>query len=174
MIRTKPISLPMRMRGAALFVGLIMLLLLTMLGITAMQVTTLQERMAGNFLVEHRAFETVEGCLAKGQASVRDVTTALDLYPTVANLTLGMPNPMTWDSWLSGTQSTARTSILRRYCGPGCSDTAGVPSSTDPERLVNFYILTNLDSDSDSSSDCKSSFNSKATSMAVAQSVYVY
>ena len=36
-------------RGAVLFISLIMLLLLTLIGITTMQVTLLQERMAGGF-----------------------------------------------------------------------------------------------------------------------------
>ena len=50
-------TLPSRQRGAVLFIALIMLLLLTLIGITTMQVTLLQERMAGGFRVQHQAFE---------------------------------------------------------------------------------------------------------------------
>jgi type IV pilus assembly protein PilX len=50
-------------RGAVLFISLIMLLLLTLIGITAMQVTLLQERMAGGFRIQHQAFEWTEGKL---------------------------------------------------------------------------------------------------------------
>ncbi len=147
-------------RGAALFVALIMLLLLTLLGITSMQTTILQERMAGNFLVEHQAFENTEGVVANDQASIRNVTTALDQYPYRSDLS--STNAQTWDPWLSGVQSTAQNSVLRRYCGPGCSDSRGVPSSTDPERLVNFYILSSLN------------FDTSNTSTALVQSIYVF
>lgn len=147
-------------RGAVLFVGLMMLLLMTLLGITAMQITILQERMSGNFRVEHQAFEVTEGKLATGQADIRNVTTALDKYSTRADLTAA--NTTVWDSWLSGVQSTAQDSIQRRYCGPGCSDSRGVPTSTDPERLVNFYILSSIN------------FDSSKTSTAIVQSVYVF
>ncbi|MDP5240137.1 PilX N-terminal domain-containing pilus assembly protein [Uliginosibacterium sp. 31-16] len=50
-------------RGAALLVGLIVLLLLTMLGITAMRTSTLEERMAGNMRDSNIAFQSAEGAL---------------------------------------------------------------------------------------------------------------
>ena len=57
-------SAPRRQRGVVLFVGLVLLLLLTLIGLTAMQVTVLQERMAGNFYVQHQGFESGETALA--------------------------------------------------------------------------------------------------------------
>jgi hypothetical protein len=151
---------PRGARGAVLFVGLIFLLLLTLLGVTAMQVTVLQERMAGNFRIAHQAFESAEGAIAKGQADVRDVLVALDNYATVASMNTSGAAP--WDTWLTNTTTTPQLLILRRYCGPGCSDTRGVPTTSDPERLVNFYVLSGQD------------FDPSATSTAIVQSVYVY
>ena len=155
------------------------LLLLTLLGVTAMQVTVLQERMAGNFRVQHAAFERTEGCVIRGQNDVRNVLVALDRYATVASMT-GSSTP--WDSWLTdhsddpqkclsddgssvldGADGTSRL-ILRKYCGPGCSDTRGVPPSSDPERLVNFYIISGQDYD----------LGDQPTSTSIVQSIYVY
>ena len=53
-------SMPNQQRGMALYVALIMLLLLTLLGLAAMQVSTMQERMAGNFNTLNMAFQNGE------------------------------------------------------------------------------------------------------------------
>ncbi len=53
--------------GAALAISLIMLLLLTILGITAMQTTTTQERMAGNARERNNAFQVGEAGLSAGE-----------------------------------------------------------------------------------------------------------
>lgn len=54
-------------RGAVLAISLIMLLLLTLIGVTAMQVTTMEERMAGNMLDVNRAFQASEAALRDGE-----------------------------------------------------------------------------------------------------------
>ncbi|KRB02374.1 PilX N-terminal domain-containing pilus assembly protein [Lysobacter sp. Root690] len=51
---------PRRQRGAVLYVSLIMLILLALLGITAMQVTGMQERMTANYRASNRAFQNAE------------------------------------------------------------------------------------------------------------------
>ena len=43
-----------------LFISLILLVVLALIGIAGMQVTTLQERMAGNYYTIGRAFENTE------------------------------------------------------------------------------------------------------------------
>lgn len=90
-------------RGVVLFVGLIMLLLLSLIGITAMQVTLLQERMAGNFFVQHVGFEAGEKALSDGRNATRT------LANSGAGLTLdyfSMVGPSTqfqfpWTTWLT-------------------------------------------------------------------------
>lgn len=49
-----------KQNGAALFVGLIFLLVLTILGLTAARVSTLDERMAGNFMRQRTAAGIVD------------------------------------------------------------------------------------------------------------------
>jgi type IV pilus assembly protein PilX len=56
-----------RERGAALIVALILLLLMTVLGVTAMRTTTLQERMAGNARDSNLAFQSAEAALRGGE-----------------------------------------------------------------------------------------------------------
>ncbi len=52
-----------RQRGTALIIALIFLVILTLLGITAMQTTVLQERMAGGYGDRQLAFEAAEAAL---------------------------------------------------------------------------------------------------------------
>lgn len=61
-----------REAGSALIIGLIFLLILTIIGVTAMRSTTLQERMAGNTRDINLAFQAAEAALRAGEAVVRN------------------------------------------------------------------------------------------------------
>lgn len=61
-----------RQAGAALIVALIMLLVMTLLGVTIARTTTMQERMAGNLRNKSIAFETAETALREGEDWVED------------------------------------------------------------------------------------------------------
>lgn len=61
-------------RGMALFVSLIFLLLLTIVGVAAMQNATLQEKMAGNTKLKNESFQYAEAGLRAGEAVVRGNT----------------------------------------------------------------------------------------------------
>lgn len=65
---------PGRQRGAVLLFSLIMLLLLTIIGVTAMQMTTLQERMAGGYRDRHAAFQGAEAALREGERLLNQAT----------------------------------------------------------------------------------------------------
>ncbi|MHB8474481.1 MAG: pilus assembly PilX family protein [Sulfuricaulis sp.] len=54
-------------RGVALIMALVFLVLLTILGITAMNTTNLQERMAGNSKDQNLAFQAAESALLDGE-----------------------------------------------------------------------------------------------------------
>lgn len=56
--------------GAVLAISLIILLLLTLIGITATQVTGLEEKMAGNFRDRNLAFQAAETALRAGEAEI--------------------------------------------------------------------------------------------------------
>lgn len=68
-----PITLPNRQRGAILIVSLLLLLVMTVLALTASQTTRLQERMAGNARDMDLAFQAGEAGLRAAEKSFEDV-----------------------------------------------------------------------------------------------------
>jgi Tfp pilus assembly protein PilX len=58
-------TLRQRQEGIALVVGLIFLLVMTMIGISSLSTTALEERMAGNLQHKTLAFQTSEAALAR-------------------------------------------------------------------------------------------------------------
>ncbi len=64
--------------GAALIVALIMLLLITIVGVSAMQTTTMEEKMAGNLRDRHVAFQAAEAALREGEAYAEDNFPSVD------------------------------------------------------------------------------------------------
>ena len=63
-------SSPKYQRGAVLAISLIMLLVLTLLGVTAMRTTVLEEKMAGNMNDRNVAFQAAETALRDGEALI--------------------------------------------------------------------------------------------------------
>ena len=66
--------------GAVLFVGLIMLLIMSLIAITSMQSTNLEERMAGNTRDSMVAFQASEAALKAGEDLVDSGTVTLDMF----------------------------------------------------------------------------------------------
>ena len=66
-----------KLNGAVLFTGLIVLLVLSLLAVTSMQGSTLEERMAANTKDEIIAFEAAEAALAAGEALLDSGTLTL-------------------------------------------------------------------------------------------------
>ena len=60
--------------GSALFVGLIFLVILSLLGVTALQVGILEERMAGNSRDRNLAFQAAESALRDAELDIKDET----------------------------------------------------------------------------------------------------
>lgn len=56
-----------RQQGSVLLVSLIFLLLLTIVGVSAMNITSLEERMAGNYRDQDLAFQAAEAALLEGE-----------------------------------------------------------------------------------------------------------
>lgn len=125
-------------RGAALFVALIMLLLLTLLGVTAAQVTTLQERMSGSFRVQQLAFERAESAMTAGRDKAND---PLQAYDTISDTPLGLAalNAHPWGSWLSSFSEKSQLNV--RACGGACPQRMGSAVGEDPNRKPRFYVI---------------------------------
>lgn len=97
-----------RQGGAALVVGLVLLVVMTLLGISAMRDTTLEEKMAGNLRDSNLAFQAAETALRYCENIVeQDYALQVSLFsglganPPVVN---NPPRPILLDQvwWLSG------------------------------------------------------------------------
>jgi type IV pilus assembly protein PilX len=94
-------------RGTALVMTLIFLVLLTILGITAINISALEEKMAGNSKDQNLAFQAAETALRAGESWVGSTTSATALDPDPANgihapadpsLTPTVTTPEIWES----------------------------------------------------------------------------
>ena len=77
--------------GAVLIISLIMLLLLTIIGVTAIQTTLLEEKMAGNMREQNIAFQAAESALRSGETDTATIAPS-DFYT-------GSTKPMTGINW---------------------------------------------------------------------------
>jgi type IV pilus assembly protein PilX len=64
------ISYNKQQSGIVLVIGLIMLLLLTLIGLTAMKVTSTEEKITGNFRNHNIAFQAAESALREAEALI--------------------------------------------------------------------------------------------------------
>src|SRR5690606_23521558 len=78
-----------RQAGSALLICLIFMLLLTIIGVGAMQSATLQERMAGNSRDQNLAFQAAEAALRAGEQRLQG-----SLVPVFNNSTPGLRQPV--------------------------------------------------------------------------------
>lgn len=82
-------------RGSALAIALIFLLLMTLLGVSAMRGSNMQERMAGNQRDRNMAFQSSEAALRAGETWLLNLANqqAADLNAPITNAV----NPANWD-----------------------------------------------------------------------------
>lgn len=99
MIRTKQ-SGRVNQRGSALIIALVILLIMTIIGVQAMRTTTLEEKMAGNYLDNQIAFEAAEYALKEADRWLRVKTAPpiADSSGTNGVWSAGAPQPSS-DSW---------------------------------------------------------------------------
>lgn len=102
-------SAPRAQRGAALIVSLLILLLMTIIGITSMQTTTLEERMAGNMRDLNLAFQSAEAALIEGESYLHN--TLLIVTDGTAGLhdRSAAPNVFDPDTWTNDAKSRVAT-----------------------------------------------------------------
>ncbi len=89
-------------RGTVLVIALILLLVLTILGVSGMRGTTMEERMAGNMRDQSLGFQAAESALRAGEAHVRNAANrpALRFAAKIAS-------PETWDGATPAPTGTA-------------------------------------------------------------------
>jgi type IV pilus assembly protein PilX len=111
--------------GAALIVGLIFLVILTVLGVAAMQNSTLEERMAGNARDRNVAFQAAEAALRDAERDTRCQKS--DGNAATVLRTIGCISGMT------GADSTCTDGLCCSISAPGlaCTEVA-TPVDQDP------------------------------------------
>ncbi|QKK03743.1 MAG: hypothetical protein HND55_14365 [Pseudomonadota bacterium] len=117
-----------RQRGVALFVGLMILLMLTLLGLTSSNVSIMQERMASNVREYNVAFQQAE-------ATLREIEDRL--VQMAAGTTGGLPVIPTWADDLNLVNMPNDCTLERRYG----VDWDNVPWQTAPTTGNDFFII---------------------------------
>ncbi len=116
-------------RGVVLIAGLMILLILSLIGVTAMQATTLEERMANNFAQRSLAFQAAEAALRDAEAflSGQSITSlqALSFSDAGTNGLYSPASPSSTPVWESVVWSDdAKTKV---YSATGLDDVAAQP-----------------------------------------------
>lgn len=88
--------------GTVLIIALVFLLLMTLVGVAAMQGTTLQERMAGNHRDRNLAFQAAEAALREGELEAwsngEEIRKTFEQGNGTTGLEAGrLANPADWD-----------------------------------------------------------------------------
>lgn len=139
-------------RGAVLIVSLMILVILTLLGITAMQTTTFQEKMAGSMRSRELSFQAAEAALREGEAVVqagglldfKSVPNSKGLYGSLSAGNDPWWIRINWDSSdsvqigydIAGT--AARPRYIIEDLGPAKSEDLGLPKKV----TKNNYRIT--------------------------------
>lgn len=66
--------MPYKQKGSIIIISLIMLALLTIIGLTGVRISNLEERMSGNFRDHELAFQSAEAALSEAEAFVENTT----------------------------------------------------------------------------------------------------
>lgn len=151
----------LRQRGAALFVSMMILIMLSLLAISASQVTALQERMVQAYWADVRAFEGAEERLRASERELR-----AEAFTTECPLVDDTPQPGWVNPVNSPTLASAHSLNLSRGeqsrgSGVGGSLTIG---ALDAAQCA-YFLLSASENDARNVDD--------ARSWAVVQSVYV-
>lgn len=96
-VRANPFKPATRQRGVVLIVALVVLLVLSMLGISSMQGTVMEERMAGNMYDRNLAFQAAEAALRAGEADASAGTNiAYDVSVSSTAAPVGLEYDANW------------------------------------------------------------------------------
>jgi type IV pilus assembly protein PilX len=94
-------------RGAALVVSLIILLLMTIIGVSSMQTTTLEERMAGNLRDQNLAFQSAEAALIEGEKYLENTLLIVTDGSAGLHARNAAPDVFDPDTWANDAKSVA-------------------------------------------------------------------
>lgn len=101
-------------RGATLIISMIFLLILSIIGLSGMEVTGLEERMAGNMRDKNMAFQSAEAALREGENLLENTVILPSFDGSNGFYALPINGDKRWDivDWTS-------SAAVRNYTGPG-------------------------------------------------------
>jgi type IV pilus assembly protein PilX len=130
-------SFKQRQVGAVLYIALIMLVLLALIGVVGMQVATLQERMASNFLASNMAFQNAEDGVRSREAEIVGGTGAYSYEDCTAKF-----DPTAWANGLATSVISQTRTMNISICTGQCSAKIGAE-----KELCNVYRTTTFSRD---------------------------
>ncbi len=109
-----------RQSGAVLVVSLILLLVLTLISVSSMQGTTLEEKMAGNSLDRNLAFQATESTVREAEQSIESIASLGGFDGTAGRfgLTQVEPDPVYSATWTDTSQHVTATENFGSYTAP--------------------------------------------------------
>ena len=142
--------------GVALIVALILLVVMTLVGLSGLRNVTLEERMTSNTFDRSISFQAAEAALKEAEAEVQDKAALAVMQPALgtpcsaANGVCGAPSPPTEERWLdnstnwmnAATLNNGGVSITPQYIieflgnGFSCSPTLGSPTTCSRYRIT--------------------------------------
>lgn len=126
---TDPLPSATHQRGASLVVALVFLLILTVIGVTAMSTSTLDEKMAGNLKDRFVAFQTAESTLRDAEQAIKLNSYGASSFTSAC--TNGLCLPSTSDPvWLASTN----WSVARPY--GSVTGAPALPDVVTPQYLI--------------------------------------
>lgn len=116
---------PIRQQGFVLVMALVFLTLLTIIGVTALSTTSLEEKMAGNMKDRNLAFQSAETALLAAERWYEAQTTK-PVFPDIANglyVTDSTSAVSNWDAinWTTNVVTFPCTPTTTTSCGSGVS-----------------------------------------------------
>lgn len=149
---------PASQHGTALIISLIILLLMTLLGVTGMQTTLVQERIAGNTRDRNLAFEAAEAALRQGEsylannAVVGPFNNANGLYQPGTAAEPVWQGENFWDTAshyvqvdgfsAAGTVLAQSPGYIIEELAPAPADPTGSLAADEPLPTMRFYRIT--------------------------------
>jgi hypothetical protein len=131
---------------------MIIMILLTLMALTSMQVTLLQERMSGNYRAQQQAFERSEGRMAEGRDKTSDVLWAYDHVSDIP-IALTSANATPWLTWLNTFPPEEHFEQAIHVCGGACPERRGSIVGDDPNKKPRYYVITGQEKDPASVAD---------------------
>jgi len=122
-----------RQQGAVLLVGLLILLLATMISVSALNNSNLQEKMASNAQNLNRAYQSAQGAIDHQVAAIQAGTTSM-LSDAIVQAQSGSPTWPTTTFTLTG-DSSVTTSLTIKYRGTTIATGGSLPSGEDTTQL---------------------------------------